>query len=200
MSQMTEGNVKSLPNGATALGRGLRVKLSSGVLALAGLTDREVGVLTARAESNDHAGVYLRSMAGTVQMVAADSFAVGAILYTAASGKVSDSALAGSFVVGRALEAASGDGAIVEVELLSQVEATAQGSHVATAGEATANAAAIDTGLGAVTNFIVQIYRGDVQLNLDQDISVSAGTITVADGASTYAVTAGDVINWWARA
>lgn len=115
MSQMTEGNTKSFVNGGTALDRGLRVKLSSGVLALAGLAEREIGVLTARAEANDHAGVYLRTAAGTVQMVAADSFAVGAVVYTAANGKISDTQGTGAVAIGEALEAASGDGSIVEV-------------------------------------------------------------------------------------
>jgi predicted RecA/RadA family phage recombinase len=115
MGQITEGNVKSLVNGATAIGRGLRVKLSSGVLVLAGLTDRELGVMFNRCEANDHAGVLLRTAAGTCPMVAADSFAVGATLYTAASGKVSDTQGTGAFAIGTALEAASGDGSIVEV-------------------------------------------------------------------------------------
>lgn len=68
-------------------------------------------------------------------------------------------------------------------------------SYTAVSDDATANAATIDTGLDSVSGFIVQIYRSDVIVTADADISESGGVITVADGAATYAVTAGDVIN-----
>jgi hypothetical protein len=70
------------------------------------------------------------------------------------------------------------------------------GTHTATSGEATAGTLDIDTGLSSITAFLLQIYRSDVPDHTDADVSVSGGTITVADGAATYAVTAGDVINW----
>lgn len=115
MGQMVEGNTKSFLNGGTAIGRGLRVVLSSGVLAVAGIDDRELGVTTARIEANEHGSVYLRTAAGTVQMVASKAITLGATVYTAAAGKVSDAQGEDAVAVGQALEAASGDGAIIEV-------------------------------------------------------------------------------------
>lgn len=115
MGQMVEGNTKSFLNGGTAIARGIRVKLSSGKLTAAGIGDRELGVMTARCEADEHGSVYLRTAAGTVQMVASKSITSGAAVYTAANGKVSDAQGTGAFAVGQALEAASGDGSIIEV-------------------------------------------------------------------------------------
>lgn len=69
------------------------------------------------------------------------------------------------------------------------------GSHVATSGQASANVAVIATGLSAITSFIVQVYRANVNVAGDAVITVSGGNLSVADGA-TYSVTAGDVINY----
>lgn len=201
MSQMVEGNTKSYKVGATALARGTRVKLSSSLLVAAGLADRHVGIMTARGEIGDHAGVYLPNMAGTVQMIAADSFSAGATLYSAADGKVSDSAGVGSFRIGVAEEAASGDGSIVEVRIDgSQYPAFAKGKATAVAGDDTAGYIDIDTGLGAISSMQVMILRGNVVVSLDQAITVTNGVIRVADGSSTFEVTAGDVIHWVAYA
>lgn len=66
--------------------------------------------------------------------------------------------------------------------------------HTATSAEATANTLSILTGIGAIKGVNLQIFRSDVEVTADADISWSGETITVADGASTYAITAGDVI------
>jgi hypothetical protein len=71
-----------------------------------------------------------------------------------------------------------------------------RGVHTVTGGEATANAAAIATGLAAATGFIVQVYRAGVNVMADAVVTLAGGTLTIADGASTYNMTAGDVINW----
>ncbi len=68
------------------------------------------------------------------------------------------------------------------------------GAHTVTAGEATANAAVISTGKSI--GFMVQIFRAGVDVTADAAISQTGGALTVADGAATYSVTAGDVINW----
>lgn len=70
------------------------------------------------------------------------------------------------------------------------------GAYTATAADATANAATIDSGLSSIDAISVMILRSDVPIFSDQDITVSGGNIVVADGAATYAVTAGDVIHW----
>lgn len=72
------------------------------------------------------------------------------------------------------------------------------GSYTAVAGDATAGEVDIVTGLTSVDTFQVQILRAGVPISSDQVITESGGTITVADGASTYDVTAGDVFNWTA--
>lgn len=112
--QYFEGNVKAFPNGGTAINRYLRVKLTSGELALAGLADKDIGVTVARVEADAHGGVLLRTAAGTTPMVAAAAISAGATVFTAANGKVSNTAT-GAFQVGIALEAATADGDIIEV-------------------------------------------------------------------------------------
>lgn len=74
----------------------------------------------------------------------------------------------------------------------------AAGAYTAVAGDDSAGAATIDTGLSSVRTFFVDILRSDVSVKADADLSVSGGTLTVADGSATYAVTAGDVIHWLA--
>jgi len=70
-----------------------------------------------------------------------------------------------------------------------------RGTHVVTAGEDSANSAAIATGKADATAFIVQIFRSGANVAHDAAVSISDGTLTVADG-STYALTTADVINW----
>lgn len=71
-----------------------------------------------------------------------------------------------------------------------------QGTYTAVAGDATANEAVIDTGLDAITSFNVQVFRAGVNVMEDAIVTKTGGELKVADGASTYAVTAGDVINY----
>lgn len=73
----------------------------------------------------------------------------------------------------------------------------ARGSHAVTSGEGAAHSAALATGLTSVATQFVQILRGGKVATSDAAVSVSGGTITVGDG-STYALTAGDVVNWLA--
>lgn len=72
----------------------------------------------------------------------------------------------------------------------------AHGRHVATADEAIANAAAIDTDKSGATGFLVQVWRSGVDVTADAAVTLVAGVLTVADGAATYNMVAGDVINW----
>jgi hypothetical protein len=114
MSQYVESACKSFTAGG-ALGKCLRVILSTGKLALAGITNREIGTMEKATFADlDEATVRLRSAQGTFKAVAAKAFAAGADIYTAANGKVSDTAAATSFYLGTALEAATADGDIVE--------------------------------------------------------------------------------------
>lgn len=67
-------------------------------------------------------------------------------------------------------------------------------AHTVTAAQASANAAVLTTPLAKVDNFICQIWRSNVDVHADAAVTTSGGTITVADGAATYDVTAGDII------
>lgn len=108
----TEANTITLTcNGA--LGQGLRVKLSAGVLALAGASDFEIGVMQNPTFSGDTRGtVRLRNSIGTLPMVAVDAITAGDTVYAAASGKVSAT---GTIVVGIARTTTTADGDFIEI-------------------------------------------------------------------------------------
>jgi len=114
MAQLVESAGRSFVAGA-AIAQYLRVTLSSGKLAAAGLTTREIGVLEAASFADlDVRSVRLRTAQGTCKMVANAALAVGASVYTAASGKVGPS-LSTGFLLGTALSASTADGDVIEV-------------------------------------------------------------------------------------
>lgn len=114
MSQHVETNTKTFTAGA-AIAKYLRVHLSSGKLAASGITQREIGTIEdASFADGDVRAVRLASAAGTCKMVASAAISQGALVYTAASGKVGPSAST-AFVIGTALEAAAADGDVIEV-------------------------------------------------------------------------------------
>lgn len=113
MSQYTEGPCKAFEAGA-AIAQYLRVKLSAGVLATAGATENEIGTIErASFASGDKRSVRLKNAQGTRKMVAAAAVSQYANVYGAAGGKVDDTA--NENFLGIALEAASGDGSVIEV-------------------------------------------------------------------------------------
>lgn len=96
-----------------------------------------------------------------------------------------------------ALQAAAGAGTIDE-------DTFAFGSYVAVAGDDTANETTIDTGITTAVAFdslVVSIERAGASVKADAVVTDNEdGTFTVADGAVTYDVTAGDTITWAAKA
>ena len=114
MGQYVDGNTKSFLNGTAAIAKGTRVVETSGVLAVAGITDKELGVTIGRIEANVHGAVRLRSAAGTSQMIANAALSAGADVFTAAAGKVAASAST-AYLIGEVLEASAADGDLVEV-------------------------------------------------------------------------------------
>lgn len=82
-------------------------------------------------------------------------------------------------------------------------EGYANGTYAAIAGDDTANETTIDSGLttdAAFTTLIVDIIRAGVSVKADAIVTDNEdGTFTVADGAATYDVTAGDSIRWFAE-
>lgn len=71
-----------------------------------------------------------------------------------------------------------------------------RGKYTCVADDDTANLVDIATGKADATAFFVQIFRAGVDVHADAVITLTAGTLRVADGGATYAVTAGDVIVW----
>ena len=115
MSQYVDGPSKAFTAGA-AIAQYLRVKLTAGKLAVAGLTDKEIGTLEAASFADlDTRTVRLRTAAGTTKMVASEAISAGSAVHTAAGGKVSDTAATTSFLIGTALSSASGDNSVIEV-------------------------------------------------------------------------------------
>lgn len=101
-----------------AIGPYLRVKLTAGVLALAGADDVEVGttqrrVLVTGLGRVDAAAVVLPNAPGTVKMIAAGAIDQYAEIYGAAGGKMS--ATPNGNFLGFAMEAATADGDAIEV-------------------------------------------------------------------------------------
>lgn len=77
-----------------------------------------------------------------------------------------------------------------------------QGAYTVLAGDVTATHADIVTGLADITiaNCIVKITRAGADVTRDAAITEPvAGTIRVASGASTYVLTAGDIIRFYAE-
>lgn len=127
MGQVVATNTKTFAI-SSDIERGIRVKLSSGVLVAAGAADDDVGTMERRYEStglgaSGYASVVLKNASGTHEMVASEAITVGAVVEKAADGKVAVMDTGGSLSatyepvdrIGIALTAASADGDIIEV-------------------------------------------------------------------------------------
>jgi len=113
MSGYVETPTRGFTAGA-AIAQFLRVKLSAGVLAVAGATDEDLGTLEEAAlAANDFVTVRLKNAQGTRKMVAAGAITQFANVYGASGGKVDD--VSNENFQGIALTAASGDGSVIEV-------------------------------------------------------------------------------------
>lgn len=145
MTSHVETNTRGFPTGGTAIARHLRVKLSAGVLAVAGIADEDIGTIEYDVfTSSTEASVRLKSATGTRKMVAAGAFSAGAVLYAAASGKVDDVVTAQR--VGIALGAATAAGDIIEV-LTDWAAPRVVGGEIALDG---AGATPVTTGLTTI--------------------------------------------------
>jgi hypothetical protein len=114
MPGVNDSGISTFTAGA-AIGQYLRVKLTAGVLALAGITDRELGTMEEASFANgDVRAVRLRNKQGTRKMVANAALAVGVDCFTAANGKVGASAST-AYREGVVLTASAADGDIIEV-------------------------------------------------------------------------------------
>ncbi len=103
MSQYTEGSTKTFTAGA-AIAQHLRVKITSGKLAVAGLGEGCLGTLEAASfNDGDKRAVRPWNSQGTRKVVGAGAVAAFALIYDAAGGKVDD--VANGKLLGLALEA-----------------------------------------------------------------------------------------------
>lgn len=113
MAEQVDTPTRTFTAGA-ALAQFLRVKLSAGKLAAAGLGEVELGTITTAAFADgDVRAVALNTKQGTVKMVADGAITLVAAVYGAAGGKVS--ATANGHLIGTALVAASGNNSVLEV-------------------------------------------------------------------------------------
>lgn len=110
MSQYNDTGYKSVTLTET-VGQYLRTNAAG---ELCGITERGIGYSTVDGASGETVSVALHSKPGTVKVVAAAAISLDAIVYSAASGKVSVSAST-AFPLGIALEAATADGDVIEI-------------------------------------------------------------------------------------
>lgn len=100
-----------------ALGQHILVKQeTSGKLSVAALGEEFVGTTLQEAfAQNDVISVRLKSAPGTMKCVASGAFAINAVVYGRAAGKIDDISTTSAIRVGIALEAAAAAGNVVEV-------------------------------------------------------------------------------------
>ena len=111
MSQQVETGNKTFIADAAIAQYARVVFESDGKVVTAGLTELGDGIAQKEAyASGDPVAVKLFNSGGSFKMIAGEASAVGATLYTEASGKVQDTAASTSFKFARALEAATADG------------------------------------------------------------------------------------------
>lgn len=138
MSQQANSGVKTFIAGE-ALEIYRRVKLSSGSgtqVEYADAGEDYEGVTQAAVASGAKVAVRLKNAVGTMKVVAADSFSVGATLYGAADGKVSDTSSGSAQFT--ALEAATADGDRIEAVPANVKSTTAATVSIADSGGFTA--------------------------------------------------------------
>lgn len=112
MSQYVETPTKTF-NAGGAIAQHLRVTYTGGALAVAGADDAGIGTMENPSfASGDKVSVRLATAQGTRKMVASAAITSGVDVYAAASGKV---ASVGSVYIGKAMEAATNDGDVIEV-------------------------------------------------------------------------------------
>jgi len=87
-------------------------------VATAGITARGIGIaMNETYAANEVCSVRLNTAAGTQECIASEAIVAGSVVYTAASGQVSDTAAATSYPYGIALDDASGVNSVIEVLL-----------------------------------------------------------------------------------
>lgn len=112
MSQYNDTGCGTVVLSAT-VAQHIRVTAAGAVAVLASVpfgTARVAGV------SGDTVGVVFANKQGTAKFVASKAIAVGAKVYTTTAGKVTDTFATGGFALGVAMDAATADGDVIEVQ------------------------------------------------------------------------------------
>lgn len=212
MTALCSREVRTFANNA-ALTKGTRVKYSAGYMLATGLTEVELGVVEETVLATDVV-VPVRLARNTERRIASAAITAFATVYRAASGKISSTASGAPY--GIALEAASGDGSIIEV--MPFVNSTLNlGAVTGGLRFASGSAAALDgsnptpvaTGLTTIVAAGVQLRGtaapGDNTSVLTTDYSGADGTLNVYAWKNTggtdptlVASTGTETFDWWA--
>lgn len=108
--QFSESGVQAFPC-AVALGEGVAVKLTAGlIVAATAATDKILGVTSVANDAGQDANVRLRSSPGTSFGRAGGNIAVGDYVTATTAGELIATTTAGNEIVGMALETAADDG------------------------------------------------------------------------------------------
>lgn len=146
-SKWVQGGIATFTAGE-AISAYQRVRITStGTVLIAGVQQNWDGVAEQTVSSGDLVAVRLRNSAGTLTMIASAAVAAGAIVYPAASGKISSAGVDAGTPLGRALQAATADGAQIEV-LQFPPTGLLTIRHVVTVGEDGANQVDIAHNMG----------------------------------------------------
>lgn len=180
---ITNDTISRTASAALSQHRLVRVN-SSGQLAVCGVGQSPRGVTTKESASGDLASATLIASDKTLRMTASAAISRGALVFAAASGKISSTAAGAP--IGVALEAATGDGSIIEVAPLRQQPFVLQGTA---GGSGTID---LTHSLGAnplVCGLLIRTAAGAVR----QVITASTCTITFPD-TNTVRVAHADIV------
>ena len=164
-----------------ALANKRRVKIKSGTttspieVEYADAGEQHIGITEYAVASGELVAIKLRTSEGTQEVTAAGAFAIGATLYGAADGKVDDAS--SGTAVSIAIEAATADGDIVEVEEFTVISTTAATISIADAGTFTAQT--------DVEAALQEIYQH--MLSAQSFLSVGLESLLETDGTNIVA-------------
>ena len=177
MSQYVESPCRSFTAGG-AIAQHLRVKLSAGKLAAAGVGDQSIGTMEeASFADGDYRPVRLRTAQGTKKMVAAGAVTAGAQVFAAAGGKIDDTP--NPFPEGIALEAATADGDVIEVLPCDSGLRVARGTATLDGSNPTTVATGLNTIVAACVSLKTTTAPGDDPSWLSHNYSGPDGNLDI---------------------
>lgn len=186
MAQFCEGNVVTYEAGAV-MGQFLRVTRTAGVLQLAGVGERGIGMLEDPVFAiGDSVGVRQWNAKGTLRVVAAGAINDDAFVYAAAGGKV---ASVGIVLLGKAVQAAAGNNSVLEIVPLQ--DGPAGVSAIAATGTTAANAALLTGRFNTIS--AADGNKGVILQDLPIGSSQAVYNEHATNGLKVYPPTGGDI-------